>query len=185
MATVSERRATIADLALFDGPAELIGGRIVPLMPTGRRPNLIAGRIFRALAEFVDTLGHGEVYTDNMGFTVPELTSGRQSFSPDVSYYVGPFPTNPMRFITGPPTFAIEVRSENDTGPTAEALITAKRADYFEAGTLIVWDVDTQAQVIRSYSIAAPDRPAVFELGQNAHAEPVIPGWQQVVDQIF
>ena len=162
MATVSERRATIADLALVDGPAELIGGRIVPLMPTGRRPNLIAGRIYRALAEFVDTLGNGEVYTANMGFTVPELTSGRQSFSPDVSYYVGPFPTNPMRFITGPPTLAIEVRSENDTGPTAEALIAAKRADYFEAGTLIVWDVDTQARVIRSYSDQSQYRSVQF-----------------------
>ena len=44
-------------------------------------------------------------YTDNMGFAVPELSSGRQSFSPDVSYYLGPLPFNPMRFVEGPPTF--------------------------------------------------------------------------------
>lgn len=42
-------RATLEDLARTPGKAELIGGRIVPLMPTGLRPNLVAGRIYRSL----------------------------------------------------------------------------------------------------------------------------------------
>jgi hypothetical protein len=40
-----------------------------------------------------------------------------------------------MRFIEGPPTFAVEVRCENDYGPSADDEYAAKRADYFEAGT--------------------------------------------------
>ncbi len=39
--------ATLDDLYRVEGKAELIGGRIVPIMPTGHRPNLVAGRIFR------------------------------------------------------------------------------------------------------------------------------------------
>ena len=40
----SQIAATIDDLYRIDGKAELIDGRIVPLMPTGRLPNRIAFR---------------------------------------------------------------------------------------------------------------------------------------------
>jgi hypothetical protein len=77
--------ATLDDLYRAEGKAELIGGRIVAIMPAGRLPNLVARRIFRSLTAHVDLLGRGDAFTDNMGFAVPELSSGRQSFSPDVS----------------------------------------------------------------------------------------------------
>src|SRR5690606_21750808 len=80
-------RATLADLARTSDKAELIGGRIVPLMPTGHRPSLIAFRIARSLDDLVRATGRGVAYPDNMGFGVPELPSGRQSFAPDASYY--------------------------------------------------------------------------------------------------
>lgn len=178
-------RATVDDLYRVEGNAELIDGRIVPLMPTGHLPNQVAGRIYRRLADFIDDLGSGFVYTDNMGFTVPELTSGRESFSPDVSFLVGPPPLNRMRFIEGPPTFAVEVRSESDTGPAADRDSTAERADYFEAGTLVVWDVDPIAEVIRSYRHDRPDAPITFSRGQIADAEPAVPGWRVEVDRLF
>ena len=44
-------------------------------------------------------------YTDNMGFAVPELPSGRQSFSPDAAYYDGPLPADEMEsLLIGPAT---------------------------------------------------------------------------------
>ena len=135
MAGVStETAATIEDLYRVDGKAELIAGRIVPLMPTGRRPNRIAFRIARSLDDHAEAEHQGEVNTDNMGLTVPKLSSGRESFSPDASYYVGPFPANEMRFIPGPPTFAVEVPARTTYGDPAEERLAAKRADYFEAG---------------------------------------------------
>lgn len=185
MATATELRATLDDLRAESGKAELIGGRIVPLMPTGRRPNRIAGRIFRSLDDYAEATGYGEAYTDNMGFAVPPLRSGRESFSPDASFYAGPFPADDMRFIFGPPTFAVEVRSENDYGEAAEAELAAKRADYFEAGTLVVWDVDPLAKRVSAYRSDAPDLPVQFGAGQTADAEPAVPGWRVAVDQIF
>ena len=57
MSVVLGACATLDDLARVEGKAELIGGRIIPIMPTGRRPNLVAGRIYRSLADHVDALG--------------------------------------------------------------------------------------------------------------------------------
>lgn len=154
-------------------------------MPTGRRPGRIAFRIARRLDDFADATGTGEAYGDNVGFTVSELSSGRRSFCPDAAFFTGPFPDNEMRFLEGPPTFAVEMRSENDYGEAAEREMAAKRADYFEAGTLVVWDVDPQAGVIRCYRADASGQPSEFRRGETADAEPAVPGWRVAVDEIF
>ena len=177
--------ANVDDLALVPGKAELIGGTIVHLMPTGHRPNLVAGRVYRKIAEYTDETGRGVAYTHNMGFVVPRLPSGRQSFSPDVAFYADALPTNPMRFVSGTPDFAVEVRSENDYGAAAELEMAAKRADYFAAGTKVVWDVDPIARLVRAYRAEAPTAPVVFTSGQLADAEPVMPGWRLEVDWLF
>ncbi len=185
MSTATRPMATLDDLYLIKSKAELIDGRIVLLMPTGRRPSRIAARIFRSLDDHAAATGHGEAYTDNIGFTVPRLTSGRQSFSPDASFFLGPFPTDEMRFLVGAPHFAVEVRSENDYGDAAELALAAKRADYFEAGTLVVWDVAPIRQMIRKYESTAPDHPIMFTPGQTADAEPAVTGWRLAVDRVF
>jgi Uma2 family endonuclease len=185
MPETSTTVATLADLARTPDKAELIGGRIVPLMPTGHLPNRIAARIFRSLDDHAEATGRGVAYTDNMGFAVPELSSGRQSFSPDASFYVGPLPGDEMGFVEEAPTLAVEVRSKGDYGDAAEAALAPKRADYFEAGTLVVWDVDPRPGVIRAYRAALPHDPLVFWPGQMAEAEPAVPGWRLAVDRLF
>ncbi|MBV8127633.1 MAG: hypothetical protein JO114_08255 [Planctomycetaceae bacterium] len=48
----------IEDLYRVNGKAELIDGRIVPLMPIGRRPNRIAFRIAKSLDDHADEMVH-------------------------------------------------------------------------------------------------------------------------------
>jgi Uma2 family endonuclease len=184
MSTASQR-ATLADLYRTPGKAELIGGRIVEYMATGIRPNEVAGNIYVSLRLYVAQTRRGRAFTDNIGYAIPELPSGRESFSPDASYYDGPLPTNLMRFVEGPPTFAVEVRSENDYTPSAEAEAAAKRADYFAAGTAVVWDVDPVAEIVACYRSAAPDQPVLFRRGDVADAEPAVPGWRMAVAEVF
>src|SRR4051794_30297615 len=117
MAHVGQRRATVADLARTPGKAELIDGSIVHQMPTGYWPNQVAFAIAVSLRQYKKRSSRGAVCTDNLGFVIPELPSGRESFCPDAAFYDGPLPTNRMRFIEGPPTLAVEVRSENNYGP--------------------------------------------------------------------
>ena len=177
--------ATLDDLYGVEGKAELIGGRIVHEMAAGHLPNIIAGEIYSSLKTHARATGQGVVYMDGIGFAVPELSSGRQSFSPDTSYYLGPTPAKPMRFVEGAPTFAVEVRSENDYGPVAEREMATKRSDYFEAGTKVVWDVDPEAECVHSYRLDSPDQPITFRKGEIADAEPAVPAWRLAVDEIF
>jgi hypothetical protein len=185
VSTATQFAATVDDLYRVDGKAELIAGRIVHLMATGRRPNVVASRIVSGLDDFAEAIGEGEAYTDNIGYVVPVLSSGRESFSPDASYFLGPFSENEMRLLDGAPVFAAEVRSENDYGAAAEASQAAKRRDYFEAGTAVVWDVDPINERILKYTSAASDQPKLFIRGEHADAEPAVPGWKLSVDEVF
>ena len=182
-AALAPAPATLDDLARVDGKAELIGGVVVPLMATGHRPGLVALRIARRLDDYSEAAG-GFAYGDNVGFAVPELSTGRESFSPDAAYYAGPAPADAMRFVSGPPSFAAEVRSEGDYGPAAEAAMAGKRAEYFEAGTLVVWDADPVAGVVRVYRPGGAP-PDVFGAGAEADAEPAVPGWRVAIDWLM
>jgi Uma2 family endonuclease len=90
-----------------------------------------------------------------------------------------------MRFIEGAPDLAVEVRNEWDFGDAAEERLAAKRADYFEAGTQIVWDVDPLARTIAVYRVLEPGQLDVFSAGQVADAEPALPGFKLPVDEVF
>ena len=178
-------RATLDDLARVAGKAELIRGRVVHLMPTGDLPSDVANEIFVSLRAYAKAEGVGVAKADGVGYAIPELLSGRESFSPDASYYVGPRPANRMRYIEGPPTFAVEVRSENDYGDAAEEDMAAKRSDYFQAGTLVVWDVDPESEVVSVYRSGDPNNPVIYQRGDAAEAEPAVPNWRLPVDDIF
>src|SRR5437764_11870958 len=135
MSTVTQTPATLADLHGVEGKAELIGGRIVRFMASGRLPSRVAMRIGRSLDDYATRRGVGEGFGDGVGYALrPKLPNGRESFQPDASYYNGPLPSNPMEFIEGAPTFAVEVRSEYDYGPAKDREYAAKRDDYFQAG---------------------------------------------------
>lgn len=185
MTTGTTTRGTLDDLYRAEGKAELIGGRIIRSMPSGDLPGAVALEIALSLRLYTRASGRGVARGDNVGYTVPELPSGRESFSPDASYYAGPRPVNRMRFVDGPPAFAVEVRSENDYGPAAEADMAAKRADYFAAGTLVVWDVDPLAETVAIYKTSDPAHPVILRRGDTADAEPAVPGWRMTVDDIF
>jgi Uma2 family endonuclease len=177
--------ATIDDLYRVEGKAELIGGRIVRFMPSGLRPSKVAFRIAMSLEAHAVATNSGQAYPDGLGYAIrPPLKSGRQSFSPDASFCAGAVPET-MRFGEGPPTFAVEVRSENDYTAAAQREMAAKRADYFEAGTLVVWDVDPIARTIASYRSDSPLQPTVFKTGEIANAEPAVPGWTVNVDDLI
>ena len=117
-----------------------------------------------------------------MGFVVD--LPNRDSFSPDAAWYIGDI--DGMKFLEGAPVFAAEVRSENDYGPAAEREIAEKRADYFAAGTLVVWDVDLLGKdIIKVYRASNQDNPTIYRRGEIAEAEPAVPGWTMPVDDLF
>jgi len=181
---VTKTQATIEDLYHVpeDGKAEIIDGELVLMSPTGHLPSRASGAIYISLRLYERNVKVGRAYPDNTGFKVN--LPNRESFSPDVSFYVGE--PSGMRFLDDAPIFAVEVRSQGDYGPKAEQEISAKRRDYFAAGTLVVWDVDLLGEdVIKVFRASDPDTPTLYRRGQIAEAEPAVPGWQIAVDNLF
>ena len=180
---IATEHPLVKALYRVEGKAEIINGEIVHLPMTGYDPYYAALEVAVSLRLYVRRAGNGCVGGDGLGFIVD--LPHRMSFSPDAAYFTGP--TAGMRFVDGAPDFAAEVRSENDYGPTAEREMTAKRADYFAAGTLVVWDVDLQGEdVVRVYRRGNPNQAdAIYRRGQIAEAEPAVPGWTMPVDELF
>jgi Uma2 family endonuclease len=175
--------ATLAELYRVPdkGKAELVNGDLVLMSPTGGVPGRAAGRIYRSLDDYERESEGGYAFPDNVGFVVD--LPARRSFSPDAAFWVGELPAG-GQFLTGAPIFAVEVRSENDYGPEAELALARKRADYFAAGCLVVWDVDVLREgEIRAHRSASPQKP-IFRRGQRADAEPALAGWSMVVDEV-
>ena len=184
MVTVIKKPATVADLykVADGGKAELVKGELRLMAPTGGDPSISGGNIFVSLRQYVMDGHPGIAVPDNAGFIVD--LPNRQSFSPDVAYFTGERPG--MKFFQGAPVFAVEIRSENDYGPAAEREMTAKRADYFAAGTLVVWDVDLLGDdTVKVYRSTDPDAPTVYRRGQVAEADPAVPEWTMPVDELF
>jgi Uma2 family endonuclease len=164
------------------GKAEIINGEIIQMPPTGFEPGRASYRTTSKLMEYERQTQKGYAIPDNVAFKVN--LPNRKSFSPDAAFYTGK-PTG-MKFLEGAPVFAVEVRSENDYGEKAEKAISEKRADYFAAGTEIVWDVDLLGEdVVKSYSRDNPNIPKTFRRGEIADAEPTLPNWTMAVDELF
>ena len=179
MSTKTE--ATIEDLYKVKSKAEIVNGEIVHMSPTGGLPNYAALMISLSLHEYARQTKRGHAVGDNAAFVVN--LPNRKSFSPDAGFYIG---NVTMKFFEGAPVFAVEVRSEGDYGPKAERDMARKRADYFAAGTQVVWDVDLlSTEVVRVYRATEPEQPQIYRRGEVAEAEPAVPDWTMPVADLF
>jgi Uma2 family endonuclease len=173
--------ATVEDLRHVPEKAELVGGEIVRMSAVGLRHGYASAEIVASLREYARRTGRGYALGDNVGFIVN--LPNRRSFSPDAAFHVGPMTDD---FVEGAPIFAVEIRSKDDYGPVAEARLAAKRADYFAAGTLVVWDVDIKREgLVRAYRAADPVNSSEHRRGEMADAEPALLGWSMPVDDLF
>ena len=181
---VGKREATIEDLYHVDedGPAELVNGEIVLMGPVGYFHGYASMEIIASLRAYGKRTDRGRAIPDPVAFIVN--LPNRRSFCPDAAFHVGP--SFGRKFIDGAPVFAAEVRSPEDYGPAAERRLAAKRADYFAAGTLVVWDVDIlRDEVVRVYRASDPQTATIYRRGERAEADPAVPEWSMPVDDLF
>lgn len=176
------RKATIEDLAITKFKTEIVNDELIVFGPTTYRPGRAAGVIFGALFDHHDRHGGGLPINSRVSFVVD--LPHRRALCPDAGWYTGPEWDD---FPHGAPVFAAEVRERNEVGPAAEERLAAKRADYFAAGTMVVWDVDVLGgeDVVRAYRADDPEHPAIHRRGEIADAEPAVPGWRMPVDELF
>lgn len=176
------RPASADDLHLTKLKAEIVDGQLIVIGPTVVGSAEAAWYIRESLYRHEEAVGGGYAYGSRVAFIVD--LPNRRSFSPDVSWYVGD--PEASYFPVGAPVFAVEVRDPPEYGDEAERRMAAKRADYFAAGTQVLWDVDVLRGVcIRACHANNPEHPRVFVRGQTADAEPTVPGWRFPVDEMF
>ncbi len=60
--------------------------------------------------------------------------------------------------------------------------MAGKRADYFQAGTSVAWHVDPRTERVHA---CRADAAVTFDEGQEADAEPAVPGWRMSAEDIF
>ncbi|HEX5726570.1 MAG TPA: Uma2 family endonuclease [Longimicrobiaceae bacterium] len=177
-----DRAATIADLALTKLKAEIVDGQLLVIGPSGCAPARASEQVAMSLRDHERPDRPGRAFMSRVSYLVD--LPHRTAICPDASWYTGP------RWKTGfprvAPIFAVEVRDESEYGPAEERRLTAKRADYFAAGTQVVWDVDVLREgVVRVYRATDPENPTVYRRGEVAEAEPAVPGWRMPVDDLY
>ncbi len=102
---------------------------------------------------------------------------------PDVGFYPyarlpgGVMPRGPIPDVA--PDLAVEVLSVSNTRREMEL----KRADYFAAGTRLVWEVDPPARAVDVYTAVA--NPTRFAESDTLAGDPVLPGFTVVVGDLF
>jgi Uma2 family endonuclease len=175
------REATVADLHYLKGKAEIVDGRLWVIAPAGGVSSGAATSIQVSLNLYRKERGGGFVFGSTLAYLVD--LPHRRSLCPDASWYTGP---REAGFPKGAPAFAAEIRDDANYEEEYEALLASKIADYFTAGTKVVWDVDVlREELIRVYRADDPENPRIYRRGEVAEAEPAVPGWRFPVDELF
>ena len=157
--------------------AELVNGEVIEKMPPGFRHGRIATKLAARLESYTQSHGLGAVLVES-GFRLsrnPDMVR-----SPDVSFVASErLPEEEVEgFFEGAPTLAVEVVSPGDLADEVDA----KVQEYLAAGTLAVWVVYPKTG---SVVVFTPDETRVCLRQQVLRGEPVLPGFEVAVSEIF
>lgn len=178
----STRESLIAELYTIEGRAEIVDGEVVRYSYDSPQHNKAVGAVGVSLLRHGDQTKSGYCLFGTVAYIVD--LPNRWAFCPDAAFYTSPRLS--MKFPEGAPGFAVEIRNPWDYGEDFEAELRQKVADYFAAGTQVVWDVDLLGEdIVRVYRAGDPSNPATYRRGDTAEAEPAVPGWLMAVDDLF
>ena len=176
----TKSRKTVEDyLRLPEGiRAELIEGELFMSPSPKDRHQRIVGRLFRILAEFVETCSLGEVRIAPLDVHLPT----GDVVQPDIIFVQGNHSSILQDWIRGVPDLLVEVLSPEN--PERDRII--KRDLYAANGVREYWIVDdtTRSVEVRSNSGGSYPDPAYFEEADEL-VSPLLPGLSLAVRRIF
>ena len=130
----------------WDDSFELVNGEIVPVAPVHSPHSRVCIRIIVALDPFARSIG-AKLLDSSVGCIVGEHR--QQLRAPDVSLISRErLSILTGGFVQGAPDLAVEVLSGGQHG---EAYARPKLAEYFAAGSKVVWFADLRTQTVREY----------------------------------
>lgn len=165
------------------GPSELVRGQIRMMTPASGRHGVVTMTIVGLLWSHVRPRRLGQCFADNTGFqlAIPG-ERGDTVRAPDVAFVRAErMPRGGVTggWMQGAPDLAVEVLSPSESIATT----AAKLADYFAAGTALVWVVDPDARTVDVYVGNATHRR--LHPGDTLDGAPVLPDFACPVDELF
>jgi Uma2 family endonuclease len=177
-------------MRLYDehGPFEWIEGERVPVTPQVTRSARIAGRLFRALADYVEAQNLGEVFIETLFVLTAKSDWVTGSRVPDVMFVQAARLTQLAEDDPGwenkPLTLVPDLVAEI-VSPTDRLVdVDKKIARYLADGVRLVWLVEPEGQTLTIYT---PDSKQCTRLGHDdtLSGGDVIPGFELPVARLF
>jgi len=158
---------------------ELVRGELVPVTPAGREHGALTAFFIAELTAFVRARNLGRVYNE-LGFKL--FTNPDTVRAPDVSFVSWDREAafkGRKGFVPGAPNLAVEIVSFDKT---VEG-VSAKGAEYLEAGTRLAWVVDPdtrQVMVHRRGQAVLTQSPT-----ETLDGVDVLPGFTLLLTRLF
>ena len=184
MAALTQHALMTAE-ELFDLPAddykyELVAGELIRMAPTGGEHGVLTVRIGRILDEYVEAHDLGICSGAETGFILrraPDIVR-----APDAAFIAKariPETGIPKTYWPFAPDLAVEVTSPSDRF----SAVQTKIAEYFSAGTRLVWVIEPATRTVYAYR-SAHDVQALGEDDELSGAD-VLPGFRYAVGRLF
>ena len=153
---------------------EYIKRELVPMAAPSLGHAKISAKITRYLLTYVSDNQLGDVYVE-AGFKV-----GERGMKPDVAFIsTSRLPEDESKGSPIPPDFAVEVISPTDV----QWRVTEKVQAYLDAGTQMVWVVESVMKTVTVYRSEIDIK--VFTYEDTLTGEDVVPGFSCRVAQLF
>ncbi len=158
---------------------ELVRGELRRMSTAAPLHGMVAGRVGRHLANFVDDRGLGVVLTNDSGFRLER--SPDTVLAPDVAFVQKDRVPSEFApgFFPGPPDLAVEVTSPRDSWGDVQE----KALCWLEHGTRLVWVVDPKARRVTVYR--GPLDVVVLSTADTLDGGDVLPGFELPVAKLF
>ena len=169
----------LARLSMPDKSVELVRGQLMVREPPGTRHGDIAGRLYLRVANFVEAHRLGVAYPQDTGFLI--RSNPDTVLAPDVAFVarerVHLVPSTGYAPLA--PDLVAEIRSPGD-GPSE---VLAKVADWYDAGTRLVWVIDPHRR--RAVVYRANGSLTELDWHDSLDGEEIIPGFRLPLDVLF
>ncbi len=174
-----------ASTLLQEEPLELYNGWLVWDKLTDFEERRFAANIQEILSMVARLIHFGQAYPDQVEC---ELKGG-DVIKPDVCLVSKEWVKSRLAergpdkrlLLQGGPELAIELRSPSNT----RAEERRKRKQYFDNGSLIVWDVDPKRKRIWVWRAETPDQHQEYKGDDLIDCLPLLPGWQRRTGDFF
>jgi Uma2 family endonuclease len=171
-----------------EGPFEVVGGEIVPVTPQVTRSARIAGRLFRKLADYVETHKLGEAFIEAPFVLTIDAKWVKGSRVPDVMFIAAArlaqlaeddpdWDSKPLPLV---PDLVIEVISPTDR----LADVTAKIAGYLDDGVRMVWLIEPEAQTVTIYTPGSKQLTRLTAEDTLSGGD-IVPGFELPLNTLF